>query len=139
MLVVNERIQIPDEEIEFTYARSSGPGGQNVNKVASKAQMRWKLPSSSVVLPFGTVERMRASFPSRFTTEGEIILQSQSFRDQERNRGDCLEKLAEMIRDCLQAPRARKKTKPTYGSQLRRMEEKKRQSVRKQNRKPGND
>lgn len=139
MLVVNERIQIPDEEIEFTYARSSGPGGQNVNKVASKAQMRWKLPQSSVVLPFGTVERMRASFPSRFTTEGEVILQSQSFRDQERNRGDCLEKLAEMIRDCLQAPRARKKTKPTYGSQLRRMEEKKRQSVRKQNRKTGGD
>lgn len=139
MLVINERIQIPDEEIEFTYARSGGPGGQNVNKVASKAQLRWKPGTSSIVLPFGVLDRMKASFPSRFTVEGEIVIQSQNYRDQERNRQECLEKLAAMIRDNLQPPRLRKKTKPTYGSQLRRMEEKKRQSVRKQNRKPGSD
>lgn len=139
MLVINERIQIPDEEIEFTYARSGGPGGQNVNKVASKAQLRWKPITSSIVLPFGVLDRMKASFPSRFTVEGEIVIQSQNYRDQERNRQECLEKLAGMIRDNLQPPRLRKKTKPTYGSQLRRMEEKKRQSVRKQNRKPGGD
>ena len=76
------------------------------------------------------LERMRARFPSRFTAEGDVLIQSQKFRDQDRNREDCLAKLAEMIRDSLVEPLPRKATKPTRGSQRRRLADKSRQSER---------
>lgn len=131
---VSRRVAIPLEEIEFTYSRSGGPGGQNVNKVSSKTHLRWRMAVTGVRLPDGTLDRMKASYPSRFTNEGDILLVSQTFRDQERNRQDCVEKLVEMIRQCLQAPVQRKKTKPTRGSQIRRVEAKKRNSQRKESR-----
>jgi ribosome-associated protein len=139
MLSVTESIRIPDEELEWNYARSGGPGGQNVNKVASKAQLRWKASSTSTLIPESARTRMRARFPSRFTTEGDVIIQSQKYRDQERNRTDCLEKLAQMIRESLVEPRPRKATRPTKGSQRRRLADKKRQSQKKQNRRAGGD
>jgi len=137
MALIKPGLEIPDEELVFTYSRSGGPGGQNVNKVASKAHLRWRPDASALVLPLGALDRMKSTFPSRFTTEGEILIVSQEYRDQERNRQECLDKLVAMIRACLYPPRPRKKTKPTWGSQIRRMEEKKRQSERKQNRRPG--
>lgn len=137
LLRVSRRVAIPLEELEFTYARSGGPGGQNVNKVASKTHLRWRTANTSVVLPLGTLDRLKASYPSRFTNEGDILLVAQTHRDQERNRQECLDKLVDMIRQCLQAPTPRKKTKPTWGSQLRRMDAKRRNSAKKEGRRGG--
>ena len=137
VLPITRRVGIPLDELEFTYARSGGPGGQNVNKVASKTHLRWRAAVTTVLLPLGAMERMKASFPSRFTTEGDILLMSQIYRDQERNRQDCLEKLADMVRTCLQPPTPRKKTRPTRGSQIRRVEAKRRNSDRKEGRRDG--
>jgi ribosome-associated protein len=139
MLVVTDTVQIPDHELEWSFARSGGPGGQNVNKVASKAVLRWKAADSIAAIPAAAMQRMRARFPSRFTAGGEVVIQSQQYRDQERNREDCLFKLTAMIRESLVEPRPRKATRPTKGSQRRRLADKRRQSERKRNRRAGGD
>ena len=89
------------------------------------------------MMHYYTLDRLKASYPSRFTNEGDILLVAQTHRDQERNRQECLDKLVEMIRQCLQAPTPRKKTKPTWGSQLRRMDAKRRNSAKKEGRRGG--
>jgi ribosome-associated protein len=134
MLAVTDLIQIPDDELEWSFARSSGPGGQNVNKVASKAVLRWKAEKTAAAIPEPVRTRMRARFPSRFTTEGDVVLQSQKYRDQERNREDCLLKLLEMIRAALVVPLPRKATKPSKGAKRRRVADKRKLSEKKRNR-----
>jgi ribosome-associated protein len=134
MLAVTDLIQIPDDELEWSFARSSGPGGQNVNKVASKAVLRWKAEKTAAAIPEPARTRMRARFPSRFTTEGDVVLQSQKYRDQERNREDCLLKLLEMIRAALVVPLPRKATKPSKGAKRRRVADKRKLSEKKRNR-----
>src|SRR5438045_1979938 len=109
MLYVNERIQIPETEFDWSFVRSGGPGGQNVNKVASKAVLRWHLAESPSV-PVDVKDRLRSLFGSRITTEAEMVLSSQRFRDQDRNRADCLEKLGELVRAAAFVPKARKKS-----------------------------
>ena len=105
MLIVTERVQIPSDELDWSFVRSGGPGGQNVNKVASKAVLRWKTTGSTAAIPEPAYARMRARFPSRFTAGGDVLIQSQQYRDQERNRADCLTKLVEMIRGAPAEPR----------------------------------
>lgn len=127
-------MNIPDAELRFTYVRSSGPGGQNVNKVASKAVCRWNMHDSPSISE-AVKHRLAALFPSRVTTAGELLLTSDRFRDQKKNTEDCKEKLRSMIRSASYVPKKRVKTKPTRGSQIRREVAKKHQSAKKQSRK----
>ena len=139
MLEVTNGIRVPLDEFEWSFARSGGPGGQNVNKVASKAVLRWDFERSPSV-PDDVKARFRERFPSRLTTEGEVVLASELTRDQGRNREDCLAKLAGLLRAVARPPKVRRPTKPTKGSQRRRVEAKRRQSVRKAGRRsPGGD
>jgi ribosome-associated protein len=134
MIAITEQFAIPDEEVEWSYARSGGPGGQNVNKVSSKAVLRWRVAATAVPIPLAAWSRMRARFPSRFTAEGEVLITSQEHRDQERNRQACVEKLVGMIVESLVEPTVRKKTKPGKGAKRRRLADKKQNSAKKQSR-----
>lgn len=134
MLEITPTIRIPIEEFTFTYARSGGPGGQNVNKVSSKVLLRWK-PADSPSLPDEVKARFLAQQQSKLTTEGELLITSEKTRDQKKNYDDCLEKLREMILPAAKPPKKRKKTRPTRGSVERRLSEKRRESERKTGRK----
>jgi ribosome-associated protein len=127
MLDINDRIRIPEEEFSWSFVRSGGPGGQNVNKVASKAVLRWNLTASPSV-PEDVKDRLRETLRQRITNEGDLLITSQRYRDQERNRLDCLEKLRQMLRAAAVPPKARRKTKPTRGSRERRLADKRRRA-----------
>ncbi len=133
MLIVNSRIRIPRDEFEFTFVRSSGPGGQNVNKVNSKAVLRWSIATSPSV-PDDVRLRFIDKFATRVTTEGDLVLNSQRYRDQGRNEEDCLEKLSEMLLSIARPPVKRKKTKPSRSSVERGKTKKREHSHKKQNR-----
>jgi ribosome-associated protein len=134
-MFVPPNIRIADDELKFTFVRSSGPGGQNVNKVNSKAVLRWNVLASA-----GVPDAIRARFTSRFggrlTEAGDLIVTSQRFRDQRRNEEDCLEKLRAMLTAVARPPKRRKKTKPTRASVERRKEEKRKTATKKGLRKP---
>jgi ribosome-associated protein len=133
MLFVNEKISVPLREFSFTYSRSSGPGGQNVNKVNTKATMRWNFVATEC-LPAPVKARFQAKYASRLTNDGELIIVSQRFRDRGRNVADCLSKLRLMLLAVEAAPKKRRPTKPTLGSKRRKREHK--ESKKKQLRKP---
>lgn len=120
-------------EIDFSYARSSGPGGQNVNKTSTKAELRWKYLESAA-LSFEQKNLITLKAASQITKNNEILIQTDTFRDRLQNQSEGLEKLRELINRCLVVPKKRKKTKPTRGSIERRLSSKKRNSEKKQNR-----
>jgi len=134
MLSISPTVEIPDEEFEITFARSGGPGGQNVNKVNSKAVLRWNV-AASPNLPFGARNRFLAKFANRVTSDGYILITSQKTRDQSQNIEDCREKLKEMILEILTPPTIRKKTKPSKAAIERRTESKRLNASKKQSRK----
>ncbi len=133
MLVVDSRIQIPLRELDFTFARSSGPGGQNVNKLNTKATLRWDV-TRSPHLPEDVRRRFFTKYRRRITKDGHLVISSQRFRDQGRNVADCLEKLSELLSEVAKAPKRRKKTKPTRASREVRLRQKRETSQKKQRR-----
>ena len=137
MLEITPLLQIPKSEFTWSFARSGGPGGQNVNKVASKAVMRWDI-ALSTALPDDVKIRLALQQKRYFTQEGSLFITSQRYRDQERNRDDCLEKLRAIILQALAVPKARKKTRPSRGAKRRRLQDKKLRSDVKQNRRRPN-
>ncbi len=133
MLVVAPDIKIPLREFRFSFARSSGPGGQNVNKVNSKATLRWPVVSSPS-LPEGFRSRLMARLGRRLTTEGDLLVSSQRFRDAGRNVADCLEKLRQLLAEASRIRRPRKATRPTRGAVERRLHHKRQRSEKKRRR-----
>lgn len=138
MLEINDRIRISDDEFSWTFVRSGGPGGQNVNKVASKAVLRWNIVASPS-LPDDIKARLQQQQRRRISGDGDLLLTSQRYRDQERNRLDCLDKLAEMIRAAATVPKTRRKTKPSLGARERRLSAKKHRSALKSSRRVRED
>jgi len=132
-LVVTRYVKVPIEEFTFTFSRSSGPGGQNVNKVNTKVRLRWAIGETTSLRP-DVKERFSAKYRRRITADGDFLMTSQRYRDQLRNINDCLEKLREMLATVVTPPVRRKKTKPTKGSRERRLKQKREQSGKKQSR-----
>jgi len=133
MLVVNDRLKIPLREFNFQFVRSSGPGGQHVNKVATKAELRWSV-ARSPSLPDDIRDRFLEQQRRRINTAGELVVTSQRFRDAGRNVADCLEKLRGMLAEAAVRPKPRKPTRPSRAAKRRRLEEKRRHSEKKQRR-----
>lgn len=123
-------LRVPPGELSFRYARSGGAGGQNVNKVSSKAVMRWR-PAESAAIPVAVRERFLARFASRLTDNGELVLASDRYRDRGRNVVDCVERLHAMLAEVARPPTPRRPTKPRPGAKERRLGEKKRVSEKK--------
>lgn len=135
VLIVSREIRIPRAEFTFTFSRSGGPGGQNVNKVNTKARLEWAV-AESAALPDDVKARFLAANRRRVTAEGRFQISSQRFRDQSRNVDDCLAKLRELVTQAATVSKPRKKTRPGRASQERRLAEKRRQASRKQQRRP---
>lgn len=109
-----------DWELEVSFIRASGPGGQNVNKVSSAVHLRFDIRRST--LPPLIKERLLALSDQRITNEGVIVIKAQESRSQEQNRADAVARLVELVQAVAHTPKARRATKPTYGSKQRRLE-----------------
>lgn len=118
--------QIPYSELSFQVARSGGPGGQNVNKTNSAVIVRFHVESSSVFSE-NQKARLLSKLSSKLTQSGELLIRSEEFRDQDRNKSACIEKLYQMLTAALFVPKKRIKTKPTKSSQRKRVEGKKKE------------
>lgn len=132
-LRVNDLLTIPESAIEARAVRASGPGGQNVNKLATKIQMRVDLDRIPA-LGGEDLARVRDFLKSRLDAEGKLLVMSQETRDQSRNREDCARKVVELIRAALFRPKARRRTRPTFASKQRRVEAKRHQADRRRDR-----
>ncbi len=129
-LRINSAITISRQELRFSFVRSSGPGGQNVNKVASKAVLKWSV-SASPSIPEQVQTRLHALFGRRMNDRGELVLTSQRYRDQARNVEDCLEKLREMVLKAATVPKKRKRTRIPKAAKEARLRQKRATADRK--------
>jgi ribosome-associated protein len=126
MLRVSHALAINEDDIDIAFVRASGPGGQNVNKLATAAQLRFD--TRKVALPEDAAARLVRLAGQRMTKEGVIVIHAQRFRTQERNRADAIDRLLELLKEAMVRPVPRRATKPTFGSKQRRLEGKKRRS-----------
>ena len=133
MIQVTPTIVIPESEISERFVRASGPGGQNVNKVATAVELRFDPAQSSAISP-EVCERLRALAGSRMTADGILVIDARRHRTQAQNRDDARERLADLVRQALVRPRKRRKTKPGKAAVERRIETKKRRSDTKRGR-----
>lgn len=138
MIQINEQIDLPDDELSWTFARSGGPGGQNVNKVASKAVLRWEIGRNQSIPPYAK-KQLIEKHPSKTTLDGGFLITVQETRDQITNKQIAIDKLIDLIRLSLIVPKVRRKTKPSKSSQQRRINDKKHNSVKKVQRREPND
>jgi ribosome-associated protein len=133
MLQVTPSIRIEDSELEERFVRSSGPGGQNVNKVATAVELRFDAARSGSI-DEGTRERLRVLAGSRMTAEGVLVIDARRFRTQAANREDARARLAELIRHAAARPKRRRKTKPSAAAIERRVDAKRRRAEAKRGR-----
>ncbi len=139
MIEITASVRIPDSELHFEFVRASGPGGQNVNKVATAVQLRFDV-AHSPSLPEAVRARLRTLAGRRLSTEGVLILDARRFRTQERNRQDALQRFVELVRQATVRPRKRVATKPSRAARQRRLEGKrKRSAVKRMRRRPADD
>ncbi|MCJ7624284.1 MAG: aminoacyl-tRNA hydrolase [Anaerolineaceae bacterium] len=138
MIRITPEIYIDESEIHETFIRSSGPGGQNVNKVASAVQLRFDV-TNSTSLPDEVKERLTRLSGSRITSEGVLIIKADQHRTQEQNRDAAIGRLIELIRKAAEKPKTRKKTRPTTAAKERRLKEKKQRGKTKLLRRPSQD
>ncbi len=135
MLHITPSIQIRESELRFEYVRASGPGGQNVNKAATSAQLRFDARSSS--LPEDVKSRLIRLAGKRATDDGVLFIEAKQFRTQEQNREDAIRRLVTLIKKALIIPKPRKQTKPTKMAKEKRLTAKKRRGALKQGRQSG--
>jgi ribosome-associated protein len=128
-----EAIEIPEDELTERFVRAAGPGGQNVNKVASAVELRFDVTNSRA-LPEPVRARLLARRDRRLTSDGVLVIQANRFRDQAKNRDDARARLAELVRAATHVPKRRIATKPTRASKERRIESKKNRATIKQTR-----
>lgn len=133
MINITKHISIDDNRIDFSFIRASGPGGQNVNRVASAVQLRFNLKDAS--LPEDVTDRLKKLAGKKVNKQGELIIEAKRFRNQQKNRKDAINRLVKMIKKAAKKPKPRKETKPPAKAHKKRLEEKKKQSEKKKSRK----
>jgi len=124
MLRISRDLAIDENDIEISFVRASGPGGQNVNKLSTSAQLRFD--TSRITLPEDAAARLARLAGQRMTKNGVIVIQAERFRTQERNKADAIDRLVALLQEAMVRPKVRRPTRPTLGSKQRRLEGKKR-------------